>query len=158
MAKRETELKNFFSLTLQRLKHDIRPCWCHQRSPEAGSGTWILTRPKVISILTETHINHDQMHHTRNNWLGDSHTKGMLFLLHLSLEGVTEVDTDRKGRFVSFKVTTSNESSVCAPSGYSTKEQLARGHFFEGLQNYMQNKKEGNENKMLGDLNCTMIK
>ena len=82
----------------------------------------------------------------------------MLFLLHLSLEGVTEVDTDRKGRFVSFKVTTSNESSVCAPSGYSTKEQLARGHFFEGLQNYMQNKKEGNENKMLGDLNCTMIK
>ena len=59
---------------------------------------------------------------------------------------------------MSFKVTTSNESSVCAPSGYSTKEQLARGHFFEGLQNYMQNKKEGNENKMLGDLNCTMIK
>ena len=82
----------------------------------------------------------------------------MLFLLHLSLEGVTEVDTDRKGRFVSFKVTTSNESSVCAPSGYNTKEQLARGHFFEGLQNYMQNKKERNENKMLGDLNCTMIK
>ena len=57
---------------------------------------------KVISI--ETHINHDQIHHTRNNWLGDNHTKGMLFLLHLSLEAVTEVDTDRKGRF------------VCAPS------------------------------------------
>ena len=45
------------------------------------------------------------------------------------------------------------------PSGYSTREQLARGGFFEGLQNYMQNKNEGNENKiMLGDLNCTIDK
>ena len=51
------------------------------------------------------------------------------------------------------------EFSVCAPSGCSTRKQLARGHFFEGLQNYMQNKNEGNENKiMLGDLNCTMDK
>ena len=31
--------------------------------------------------------------------------------------------------------------------------------FFEGLQNYMQNKIEGNENKIItGDLNCTMNK
>ena len=36
----------------------------------------------------------------------------MLFLLHLSLEGVTEVDTDPKERFVSFKVTTSDETSL----------------------------------------------
>ena len=36
----------------------------------------------------------------------------MFFLLHLSLEGVTEADTDPKGRFVSLKVTTSNESSL----------------------------------------------
>ena len=36
----------------------------------------------------------------------------MLFLLHLGLEGITEVDTDPKGRFVSFKVTPSNESSL----------------------------------------------
>ena len=51
------------------------------------------------------------------------------------------------------------EFSVCAPSGCSTKEQLARGHFFEGLQNYMQNKNEGNENKtILRDLNFTMDK
>ena len=51
------------------------------------------------------------------------------------------------------------EFSVCAPSGCSTRKQLARGHFFEGLQNYMQNKNEGNENKiMLGKLNCTMDK
>ena len=132
------------------LKHDTWPCLCHQRSPEVGSGTWILPKPnKVISILTETHINHDQIHHTRNNWLGpiffspgDTHTKGMLFLLHLGLEGVTEVDTDPKERFVSFKVTTSNESSVCAPSEYSTREQLAREHFFEVLQKNMQNKRE----------------
>ena len=43
---------------------------------------------------------------------GDTHTKGMLFLLHLGLEGVTEVDTDPKERFVSFKVTTTNEGSL----------------------------------------------
>ena len=71
----------------------------------------------------------------------------MLFLLHLDLEGVTEVDTDPKERYVSFKVTTSNESSVCAPSEDSTRGELARGHFFEVLQKYMQNKNEGNENK-----------
>ena len=50
--------------------------------------------------------------HKRNNWLGpivfsagDSHTKGLLVLLHLSLEGIPEVVTDPKGEFVSFKVT-----------------------------------------------------
>ena len=64
-----------------------------------------------------------------------------------------EFDTDPEGSFVSFKVTTSNKGSVCAFSGYSLREQLDRGRFFEGLQNYMQNKIEGNENKiMLGDL------
>ena len=46
---------------------------------------------------------------------GESHTKGMLFLLHLSLEGVTEVDTGPKGRFVSFKANTSNECSLLVP-------------------------------------------
>ena len=93
---------------------------------------------KDISILTETHTNHDQTHHTRNNWLGliffflgDSHTKGMLFLFHLSLEGITEVDTDPKGRFVSIQVTPIMiEFSVRAPSWYSTREQLARAALF----------------------------
>ena len=33
---------------------------------------------------------------------GDIHTKGMLFLLHLGLEDITEVNTDPKGKFVSF--------------------------------------------------------
>ena len=63
------------------------------------------TRNKDVSILTETHINLDQIHHIRNDWLGtilfslgDSHTKGLLVLLHLGLEGLTEADTDPKGR------------------------------------------------------------
>ena len=71
-------------------------------------------------ILTETHINHDQIHHKRNNSLGaifscpgDSHTKVMLFLLHLGLEGITEVDTDPKGKFVSFKVILFNGRVLC---------------------------------------------
>ena len=59
---------------------------------------------RVISILTETHNNHDQMRHIRNNWLvpiffppGDSHTKGLLVLLHLGLEDVIDVNTDLNG-------------------------------------------------------------
>ena len=82
---------------------------------------------------------------------GDSHTEGLLVLLHLGLEGVTEVATDPKGRFVSFKVTPSNDRVLCvyAPSGHSTREQLARGCFFEGLQNYMENKNERNESKII---------
>ena len=61
---------------------------------------------QYISILTETHIKHDQILHKRNNWLGriflspgSSHTKGFIAQLHLGLEGVTEVDTDPKGIF-----------------------------------------------------------
>ena len=77
----------------------------------------------------------------------------MFVLLHLGLEGV---DNDPKGRFVSFKKTPSNDRVLFfyAPSGHSTREQLARGRFFEGLQNCMENKNEGNENKIiLGDFN-----
>ena len=77
-------------------------------------------RNKDVSTLTETHINYDQIHHIRNNWLGaiffspgDSHTKGLLVLLHLGLEGVTEVNTDPKGRFVSFKATPFNGRVLC---------------------------------------------
>ena len=44
-------------------------------------------------------------------------------------------------------------------SGHSTRKQLAKGRFFEGLQNYMEIKKEGNENEIiLGDFNCTVDK
>ena len=77
-------------------------------------------RNKDVSVLTETLINLDQIHHIKNNWLGaifsssgDSHTKGLLVLLHLGLEGVTEDDTDPKGRLVSFKVTPSNDRVLC---------------------------------------------
>ena len=123
-------------------------------------------RNRDNSILTETHINHDKIHQIINNWLGpiflsprNIHTKGLLGQLHPGLEGVTEVDTDPKGRFVSFKITLSNNRvlCVCAPSGYSTREQLIKGCFFEGVQNYMDNKCEENENKiLLGDFNNTM--
>ena len=39
----------------------------------------------------------------------------MLFVLHLGLEGIAEVDTDPESRFVSFKVNSSNESSLFVP-------------------------------------------
>ena len=119
---------------------------------------------KVFSILTETHINHDQIHYIRNNWLGsnffslgDSHTKGCLSCFIWDLK----VDTDPKERFVSFKSTPSNDRVLCvdAPSGYSTRKQLDKGRFFEGLQNYVENKNKGNENKIiLEDFNFIMDK
>ena len=72
------------------------------------------------SVKTETQINLDQIHHITNIWLdtiffshGDSYTKGLPVLFHLGLEGVTEVDTDPKGRLVSFKVTLSNDRVLC---------------------------------------------
>ena len=69
----------------------------------------------------------------------------MLFLLHLGLEGITEVDTDpKKGGWCALRLLSLMiEFSVCALSVYSTREQLAMGHFFEGLENYIQNKNEG---------------
>ena len=75
---------------------------------------------KYISILTETHIKHDQILHIRNNWLGpiflspgSSHKKGFIAQLHLGLEGVSEVDTNPKGIFASFKVALSNNGVLC---------------------------------------------
>ena len=41
----------------------------------------------------------------------ESYTEGLL--AYVGLEGVTEVDTDPKGRFVSFKVTPSNDRVLC---------------------------------------------
>ena len=78
--------------------------------------------PKDISILTETHINHDQIYHIRNNWLGsiffspgDSHTKGFFILLHLGLEGITKGDIDPKWRFV-----------VCILKGIPSNDRVLR--------------------------------
>ena len=117
---------------------------------------------------SKSHIKHDQILYIRNNWLGPiflfpgrSHTKGLIAQLHPGLEGVTEVDTDPKRIFVSSKVTLFNNRVLCfcAPSRHNTREQLLRGHFFESLQNNMENKCEGNENKIiLGDFNIPMEK
>ena len=125
-------------------------------------------RNKDVIILTETHINLDQIYHIRNNWLGaiffspgDNYTKGLFVVLHLSLESVTEVYTFAKGRFLSVKVTPFNGRVlyVYTPSRHSTREQLAKGCFLEGLQNYVGNKNERNENEIiLGDFNCTVDK
>ena len=109
---------------------------------------------KLTNIFTGTHINHDQIHHIRNNWLGsnffslgDSHTKRSLFCFIWELKD----DTDPKGRFVSFTFTLSNERVLCvyAHSGYSTREQLDGRRCFEGLQNYMENKNNGNKTKII---------
>ena len=104
---------------------------------------------KVSSILTETHINHDQRHHTRNNFCASS-----------GLQGITEVDTDPEGRFVSFKVTISNESSLFGPlQGIAPENSWLGGFFLKDYEIICKKKKEieGNENKiMLGDLNYTM--
>ena len=87
---------------------------------------------KVISILTETHINHDQIHHIRNNWLGsnfsslgDSHTKGCLGCFIWDLK----VDTDPKGSFSSFKFSPPNDRALCvyAPSGIAAGNSWIRG-------------------------------
>ena len=61
---------------------------------------------------------------------------------------------------MSFKFTPTNDKVLCAyaPSGYSAREKLDRGHFFEGLQNYMENKNKGNENNIPEDFNFTMNK
>ena len=67
---------------------------------------------------------------------GDTHTNGMLFLLHLGLEGVTEVDTDPKERFVSFQVTTSNESSLFVPlRGIAPEGSWLAGTFLKDYKN-----------------------
>ena len=83
----------------------------------------------------------------------------MLFLLHLGLEGVTEVSTDPKGRFVSFKVTSSNEGSLFVPIHTIAPESSWLGGAFLKYYKKICKIKEGNENKiMLGVLNCTMDK
>ena len=89
--------------------------------------------------------------------LGDSHTKESFpcFIWNL------KVETAPKGRFVSFKFTSSNDRVICvySPLGYSTREQLDRGRFFEGIQIYVGNEYKRNENKtILEDFNYTMDK
>ena len=108
---------------------------------------------KDISILTETHINQDHIHQIRNNWLGPifyssggTFTKGILVLLHPGFDHVSDIDTDPKERFVSFKVAPSDDRAFCiyVSWGNNNRQQLARGCFFERLQTYIENKTQIN--------------
>ena len=61
-------------------------------------------RSKGVSFLTETHINLDQIHHVKSNWLGaiffspgDSQTKGLFFLFHLVLKVLLRLTLIQKG-------------------------------------------------------------
>ena len=105
------------------------------------------------------------MQHIRNNWLGliffspgNTHTNGLLLLIQPSFEGVTDVDTDSKRRFVSFKVTPSNERvlSVYADSGHNTVEQLSRGISLKDFKIIWKMKVRDKNKINLGDFNCTM--
>ena len=73
----------------------------------------------------------------------------MLFLLHLGLEGVTEVDTDPKERFVSLKVTSSNEGSLLVPFQSIAPESSWLGSAFLKYYKKICKIKEGNENKKM---------
>ena len=60
----------------------------------------------------------------------------MLFLLHLGLESVTGVDTDPKERFISFKVTTYNESFLFEPlKDIASENSWLEGTFFMDHKN-----------------------
>ena len=132
--------RNVFFLTILKA---LKPFWLHVKPwnwiKELLALEFCRNQNKVISILTETHINHDQIRHIRNNWLGSKffslgeiHTKGCLSCFIWDLK----IDTDAKGKFLSFKFTPSNDRVlyVYAPTGYNTREQLDRGRFSEGLQ------------------------
>ena len=138
------------------------------------SGTWVLQKKnnKDISILIETHVTHDQRHHQihiRNNWLGsiffcpgDFHTKDRLScfvgVLRISLKLTL---TEKEGLCLLRLLHSLYDRILCiyALSGYSTREQSARGSFLKEVQNYIETKNQGNENKIiLGDFNCTMEK
>ena len=73
----------------------------------------------------------------------------MLVLLHLDLEGIIEVETDPKGVFVSFKVSSSNDRVLCV---YTPSEYIALGDSWLGgvlLKDYK---------IILGDFHCAMDK
>ena len=135
-GKCETELRKLFSSDLSMVT-----AWYMPKLVTSNFHHWTRiwhlrfrwNQNKEFTILTETHINLDQIHHIRNNWLG------AIFLL---LEKVTQKDCLSCFILV-LNVIPSNDRvlSVYASSGNNTREQLARGHFFEWLQNYMKKKR-----------------
>ena len=67
---------------------------------------------------------------------GDTYANGMLFLLHLGIEGVTEVGIDPKERFLSFKVSTSKQSSLLVPlQGIVPESSWLVGAFLKDYKN-----------------------
>ena len=68
---------------------------------------------------------------------GYTHINGMLFLLDLGLEGVTEVETDPKEMFVSFQITTTyNQSSLFVPlQGIAPEDSWLGGAFLKDYKN-----------------------
>ena len=69
-VKCETELRSFFSLIfqwLQRYVHNVGDFKDPLKQDLALE--FCRNQNKNFSILTETFINHDQIHHIKNNWL-----------------------------------------------------------------------------------------
>ena len=98
--KYETELREFFLSDFLMVTARYLPMleiW------QNGALQFFRKQNQDISILTKIHVTHDQIHPIRNNMLGpiffvpgDSHTEGLLALIHSGFEGVTEVDIDAK--------------------------------------------------------------
>ena len=105
---------------------------------------------KVTSILTQTHINHDQIHHIKHNWLDPTFLSlgDCWFCLIWVFEVSLRLRLILKGGLYLLRLLPMmTELSVVKPL------QCV------GLQNYMKNKNERNGNKIiLGDFNCTMDK
>ena len=97
-GKCETELRNsFFFLWNFAGYRMIHANVGAIRDPVKQDFEFCRKQNKDISTLTETHINYDQIHQIRNNWLdpiflspGNINTKELLAQLHPSLEGVTD--------------------------------------------------------------------
>ena len=92
---------------------------------------------------------------------GDSHTKGMLFCFIWILKVSLRLTLIQRGGLCplrSFTLVIPSSSLFVPLQGIAPENSWLGGHVFEGLQNYMQNKNEGNGNKIISDLNCTMNK
>ena len=65
--------RNLFLLTILK---GLKPFWLQVKTwnwiKELLALEFCRNQNKVISILTETYISHDQIYHIRNNWLGSN--------------------------------------------------------------------------------------
>ena len=92
------------------------------------------------------------------DWVPSFLSWRMLFLLHLSFEGVTEVDTDPKTGFYTLRLLPLIRVLCLCHSKVQHQRAARKGGAF--LKDYkIICQKKGNDNKIiLGDLNCTMDK